>query len=100
MFTTGDQFYNQIRKIVATGGYLNVVTVATVYAVTGLAVDINDNIYASIANGVEEFAADGNYATSVVLANELNSTGGITRDAAGNLYISESGGNRILELSQ
>jgi hypothetical protein len=85
---------------VAAGQYSKVITLAPIFAAQGTCDRHQRECLPLDRECVEELVAEGNYATTLALANGLFGAAGIARDAAGNPYVSEGGSNRALKLSQ
>jgi sugar lactone lactonase YvrE len=92
---TSDQKDNGIYQITTTGNKVFVAN--TGYPAQGLAVDQNENVFASQLNqGVITETSPGGITTT--LATGLNSPNALAVDAAGDLYYSSSNTNEIFEL--
>ena len=74
---------NKIREVARTG-----------HAEWGVTMTAND-IYTIAGNGTQGFAGDGGAATSA----ELNQPGGLSLDGSFDLFIADSGSNRVREVS-
>ncbi|MGB8259299.1 MAG: NHL repeat-containing protein, partial [Terracidiphilus sp.] len=95
-----DSSSNEVKEIVAAGGYSTVNTVSYPSGPFGVAVDGAGNIFVASANSnvVKEVFAASNYTTSTTVTSGF-SPYGVALDGAGNLYVTDDQNGAVKEIS-
>jgi streptogramin lyase len=98
-----DEFDNQIKEILATGGYVTVNRLGSGSYFNlpfGVALDAGGNVFVadSYNNEVREILAAGGYTTVNTLGSGFNDPYAVAVDGSGNVFVADKGNNAVKEI--
>jgi hypothetical protein len=96
-----DHSLNQVKEIVAAGGYTTINTLGSGFIYpSGIAVDASSNVFVADTgnNAVCEILAAGGYTTTKTLGGGFQTPAGVAVDANGNIYVADTNNFALKEI--